>query len=91
MPQKPYSEQEKNQVLSLKWAKSQTKAQKSSKDDFIREIWWPVGESGRSVPYPGDPRIIRREKQSQTIAIKFGLYMIRVLARGLLKVRAKGY
>ena len=29
----------KIQVLREKWAKSQTKAQKSLKDDFIREIW----------------------------------------------------
>ena len=42
----------KNSNFELKWAKSQIKAQKSSKDDFIREIWWPVRESGRSVPYP---------------------------------------
>ena len=50
----------KNQVLSYKWAKSQAiKAQKSSKDDFIRDIWWPVRGSGRSVPYPGDARIIQ--------------------------------
>ena len=29
----------KNQIWRGKWAKSQTKAQKSAKDDFIREIW----------------------------------------------------
>ena len=34
-------------------------AQKSSKDDFIREIKRPVWETGRLVSYPGDPRIIR--------------------------------
>ena len=44
----------KNSSFELKWAKSQTKAQKSSKDDFIREIWWPVRETGRLVSYPGD-------------------------------------
>ena len=49
----------KIEVLSLNWAKSRTKAQKSSKDDFIREIWWPVRESGRSAPYLGDSRISR--------------------------------
>ena len=48
----------KIEVLSLNWAKSRNKAQKSSKDDFIREIWWPVRETGRSAPYPGDSRII---------------------------------
>ena len=41
-------------VLREKWAKSQTKTQKSSKDDFIREIWWTVRESRRSVPYMGE-------------------------------------
>ena len=49
----------KIEVLSLNWAKSRNKAQKSSKDDFIREIWWPVRETGRSAPYRGDSRIIR--------------------------------
>ena len=29
-------------------------AQKYSKVDFIREIWWLVRESGRSVLYPGE-------------------------------------
>ena len=33
------------------------KAQKSI--IFIWEIWWPVRERGRSVPYPGDSRTIR--------------------------------
>ena len=41
-------------VLREKWAKSQTKTQKSSKDDFIWEIWWPVRKSRRSVPYTGE-------------------------------------
>ena len=36
-----------------------TKAQKSAKVHFIWEIWWPVWESGRSVPYLGDSRTIR--------------------------------
>ena len=39
----------KIQVLSKQWAKSQTKALKSSKDEFIWEIWLPLQESGRSV------------------------------------------
>ena len=47
-------------ILRGKWATSQTKAQKRSKDDFILEIWWPVRENGRSVSYPGDSRIIRK-------------------------------
>ena len=41
-------------VVREKWAKCQTKTQKSSKDDFIWEIWWPVRESRRSVPYTGE-------------------------------------
>ena len=41
-------------VLQEKWVKSQTKTQKSSKDDFIWEICWPVLESRRSVPYTGE-------------------------------------
>ena len=41
-------------VLREKWAKSQTKTQKSSKDDFIWEIWWSVRKSRRSVPYTGE-------------------------------------
>ena len=49
----------KNSSFELKWAKSQTKAQKNSRDDFIREIWWPVRETGRLVSYLGDSRIIR--------------------------------
>ena len=44
----------KVQILRKKWAKIQTKAQKSSKVYFMREIWWPVWESGRSMPYPGE-------------------------------------
>ena len=50
---------EKNSSFELKWAKSQTKAQKNSKDDFIREKWWPVRETERLVSYLGDSRIIR--------------------------------
>ena len=49
----------KFQVLSLKWAESQTRAQKSSKDDFIGEIWWPVQETGKLVSYLGNSWIIR--------------------------------
>ena len=49
----------KIEVLSLKWAKSQTKAQESSKDDFVQEIWWPIQESGRSALYLGDSWIIQ--------------------------------
>ena len=49
----------KIQVLSWKWAKSQTKAQKSSNDNFIQETWWPVQETGRLVSYPGDSQISR--------------------------------
>ena len=41
-------------ILRKKWPTSQTIAQKRLKDDFIREIWWPVRESGRSAPYPGE-------------------------------------
>ena len=35
-------------VLRKQWATSQTKAQKRTRDDFIRGIWWPVRESGRA-------------------------------------------
>ena len=49
----------KIRVLRKQWATSQTKAQKRTRDDFIRGIWRPVRESGRSVPYLGDSRIIR--------------------------------
>ena len=49
----------KIQFLRKKWAKSQTKAQKSLRDAFIRQIWWPAQERGRSVPYPGDSKIIQ--------------------------------
>ena len=49
----------KNSCFEQKWAKSQTKAQKNSKDDFIREIWLPVRETGRLASYLGDSRIIR--------------------------------
>ena len=38
-------------VLREKWAKCQTKTQKSSKDDFIWEKCSPVRKSRRSVPY----------------------------------------
>ena len=41
-----------------KRAKFQTTVQKSSKVHFIWEIWFGVRESRRSVPYPGDFRII---------------------------------
>ena len=41
-------------ILRTKWATSQTKAQKRSKDDFIREIWWPIRETRRSAPCPGE-------------------------------------
>ena len=34
------------EVSSLKWAKPQTKAQESSKDDFVREIWCPYRRAG---------------------------------------------
>ena len=37
----------------------QTKAQKSSNDNFIQETWWPVQETGRLVSYPGDSQISR--------------------------------
>ena len=46
-------------MLRKKWVYFQTKAQKSAKVHFIWEIWWPVWESGRSVPYPKDSRTIR--------------------------------
>lgn len=49
----------KIQILNKKWAKCQTKAQKSTKDDFIREIWWPVWESRRSVSCPGELAYMR--------------------------------
>ena len=38
MPQKPTAHK-KNSSFEGKWATSQTKAQKSLKDDFIQEIW----------------------------------------------------
>ena len=41
-------------ILRKKRGTYQTKAQKRSKDHFIQEIWWPIQESGRSVPYPGE-------------------------------------
>ena len=41
-------------ILREKCAKSQTKTLKSSKDDFIWEIWWSVRKSRRSVPYTGE-------------------------------------
>ena len=47
------------QILIKKWAKFQTKAQIISKVHFIWEIWCPVGESGRSVLYLGDSRIVQ--------------------------------
>ena len=37
-------------ILWRKRGTYQTKPQKRSKDDFIQESWWPVRESGRSVP-----------------------------------------
>ena len=58
MPQKQYCKQEKFKFWGKKRAKSQTKAQKSLRDDFIQQIWWPAQESERSVPYPGDSQII---------------------------------
>ena len=48
----------KNLNFEEKWPKSQTKAQKRSQDDFMWEILWRVRESGRSLPKPGDFRII---------------------------------
>ena len=54
MPHTDVLRMRKIHILSKKWAKSQTKAQKSSKNDFIREIWWPIRERGRSVPYLGE-------------------------------------
>ena len=44
----------KVQILREKWAKFQTKAQKSSKVYFMRAIWWSIWESGRSMPYLGE-------------------------------------
>ena len=41
-----------------KWVKFQTKAQISSKVHFMWKIWWPVQESGRSMLYLGDSRVI---------------------------------
>ena len=59
MPQTPCYEWEKFKFWAKKWAKFPTKAQKSSKDDFIREIKRPVQETGRLVSYPGHSHIIR--------------------------------
>ena len=41
-----------------KWVEFQTKAQISSKVHFMWQIWWPVQESGRSMLYLGDSRVI---------------------------------
>ena len=29
------------------------------KKEFVGEVWWPIKETGRLVPYPGDSWIIR--------------------------------
>ena len=42
-----------------KWAKFQTKAQKSSDINVDQEIWWHIWETRRSVLYLGDSLIIR--------------------------------
>ena len=62
--------------MGEKWAKFQTKAQKSSKVHFIWEIWWPVRECGKSVPYPGElvympiVHIKGNQKQKTALPIK---------------------
>ena len=50
----PVLRKTKIHILRKKRGTYQTKAQKRSKDHFIQEIWWPIQESGRSVPYPGE-------------------------------------
>ena len=47
----------RNRTMSKKfkfWGKKWAKTQKSSKVSFMREIWWPVWESGGSMLYPGE-------------------------------------
>ena len=29
------------------------------KKEFVGEVWWPIKETGRLVPHPGDSWIIR--------------------------------
>ena len=68
----------KIQVLSKTWAKSQTKAQKSSKDEFIREIWLPVQESRRSVLYPGElPCMVLVPKLSNYYKLTINIWPLR--------------
>ena len=31
------------------------------KKEFVGEVWWPIKETGRLVPYPGDSWIIPGE------------------------------
>ena len=49
------------------WAKMPQKSyyetkfffEKKKKKEFVGEVWWPIKETGRLVPYLGDSWIIR--------------------------------
>ena len=58
----PETDFESKNVLNFgenKWAKFQTKAQKSSNVKVNQEIWWHIWETRRFVLYLGDSLIIR--------------------------------
>ena len=43
----------KFKIWRKKWAKSYTKAQKAQNMILSRRFWWPIPDSGRSMPYMG--------------------------------------
>ena len=54
IPRELNYESNKIQILGENWINAKLKHRKAHNLDFIREIWWPVRETGRSVMYPGE-------------------------------------
>ena len=52
IPRKLNYESKKIQILGENGINAKLKHRKAHNLDFIREIWWPVRETGRSVLYP---------------------------------------
>ena len=54
IPRELNYESKKIQILGENGINAKLKHRKAHNLDFIREIWWPVRETGRSVMYPGE-------------------------------------
>ena len=54
IPRKLNYESKKIQILGENGINAKLKHRKAHNLDFIREIWWPVRETGRLVMYPGE-------------------------------------